>query len=378
MFTWTAGAIIAVIALVTAPASDQIKVANGPPVEAQVSAQWVLSRADRKAVGIVTRAAACPDRVYLFAVARNTIYSVDLKQPALRIALGPEVLGTIAKNPGELVNMFVDCRTGQLSVVANLLNKDRSKFIATFDPVTRQVIRTFELPSEFAPGVSASPLYDAVNRRVFLPGIWPSTRNGWLTKPVESALTDATFGLMLSLDNGRAGKLLLPGSDAGCRAWVGHCLESFFAQNQPDEWVFAHGLGTQLSVIRPGKTVTTLDMRSPMFRVVAADSVPRPAPREQGMAWAYRNSQIRGVYLIDQYIVAAHAHHSTEKATAGGWVDFTAYLNVFNQKGDRVYSDLRLSGLPIGASSDAVWVASYRPARNDQATEMVLQKVLPR
>lgn len=378
MFTWTAGVITTVIALLTAPASNQPKLVNGSPVEAQVTRQWVLARADREAIGILTHAVACSDRVYVLAIARNTIYTVDLKQPSLRIALGPEVIGTIAKNPGELVNMFVDCRTGQLSVVVNPLYEDRSRFIATFDPGSRQVIRTFELPTEFSPGVHGTPQFDAVNRRVLLPGIWPSTKNGWQVRPVGQAFTDTAFGLILSLDNGRTSKLLMSGVDAGCRAWVGHCLESFFAQNQPDEWVFAHGLSTQLSVIRSGKTVRTLEMRSPMFRFVAGDSVSRRAPREQSMAWASRNSEIRSVFVIDGTIVAAHAHHSTEHAKAGGWIDFTAYLNVFNQQGDRVHSDLRLSGMPIGASSDAVWVASYRPERNDQARELVLQKVSPR
>lgn len=378
MFTWTAGAIIAVIALLTAPASDQPRPASGSTVEARVAGQWVLTRADRSPVGIVTHAAACPDRVYLLALVKNTIYAVDLKQPALEIALGPEVLGTVAKNPGELVNMFVDCQTGQLSVVVFAFDKQRSKFITTFDSGSRQIIRTFELPPEFSPGISGIPQLDTVNRRVLLPGIWPPVRNAWLTKPVGQALTDTAFGLNLALDNGQTSKLLAAGVDAGCRAWVGHCLESFMAQNQPGELVFAHGLSTQLSVIRSGKIVRTLEMRSPMFRFAAGDSVPRPAPREQGRAWAYRNSEIRGLYVIDRDIVAAHSHNTMETATASGWVDFTAYLNVFNQKGDRVHSDLRLSGLPIGASSDAVWVASYRPARNDLATELVLQKVSPR
>jgi hypothetical protein len=378
LFTWTAGVITTVVALLAAPASNQPKPANGLPLEAQVTGQWVLSRSDREPIGILTHAVACPARVYLLALVRKTIYTVDLKQPSLGIALGPEALGTVAKNPGEIMNMFVDCRTGQLSVVVNLFNKNRSKFIATFDPGSRHVIRTFELPPEFSPGINGIPQLDAVNRRVLLPGIWPAARNGWLAKPVGQALTDTAFGLILSLDNGQASKLLMRGVDAGCRAWVGHCLESFFAQNQPDEWVFAHGLSTQLSVIRSGKTVSTLDMRSPMFKFVPGDSVARPAPREQGVAWAYRNSEIRGLFIIDRDIVVAHAHHRTEHAKAGGWVDFTAYLNVFNQKGDRVHSDLRLSGLPIGAASDAVWVASYRPERNDQARELVLQKVSPR
>lgn len=378
MLTSTAGAIIAVIALLTAPASDQPKLANGSPVEARVAGQWVLTRADRTPVGIVSRAAACPDRVYLLALVKNTIYSVDLKQPALEIALGPEVLGTVARNPGELVNMFVDCRTGQLSIVVFAFNKQRSKFIATFDPGSRRIIRTFELPPEFSPGINGIPEFDAVNRRVLLPGIWPATPNGWLTKPVGQALSEAAFGLMLSLDDGQTSKLLLSGVDAGCRAWVGHCLESFFARNPPDEWVFAHGLGTQLSVSRSGKTVRTLDMRSPMFKFVAGDSVPRPAPRERGMAWAYRNSEIRGLFEVEGHIVAAHAHHSTELAKAGGWIGFTSYLNVFTRKGDRVHADLRLADLPIGASPDGVWVVSYRPDRNDQAREIVLQKVLPR
>jgi hypothetical protein len=202
-------------------------------------------------------------------------------------------------------------------------------------------------------------------------------RNGWLTKPVESALTDASFGAALSMENGRAGKLL-PGTAKGCRSWIAHCLDSLLAHSQPDEWVFAHGLDTQLSVFRSGKVIRSLDMRSPMFRFVPGDSVPRNARRELGLAWAYRNSEIRRLFVVGGQIVAVHAHHSTEQAEAGGWVDFTAYLNVFNQKGDRVHSDLRLSGLPIGASADVVWVASYRPARNDEATEIVLQRVAPR
>ena len=138
-----------------------------------MTGQWVLSRADREAIGILTHAVACPDRLYLLALARITIYTVDLKQPSLGIALGPEALGTVAKNPGEMMNMFVDCRTGQPSVVVNLFNKARSKFIATFDPGSRQVIRTFELPPEFSPGINGTPQFDAVNRRVLLPGIWP-------------------------------------------------------------------------------------------------------------------------------------------------------------------------------------------------------------
>ena len=141
---------------------------------------------------------------------------------------------------------------------------------------------------------------------------------------------------------------------------------------------FAHGLDTRLSVIRSGTVIRSLDMRSPMFKYAAGDSVRRNSPREQGVAWAYRNSQIQRLFVIDRDIVAAHAHHATEQAGAGGWIDFTAYLNVFNQKGDRVYSDLRLSGLPIGASADAIWVAAYRPARTDQAREIVVQRVAPR
>jgi hypothetical protein len=371
-------AVTAVITLLISTSPGQLKPAGTLPAEAHVSAQWVLTRADREPIGILTHAVACPDRVYLLSLVRNTIYTSDLKQPSLGIALGPDALGMVAKNPGEVVNMFVDCRTGQLSVVVHSFNKGRSKFVATFDPESRQVIRTFELPPEFSPGFHGTPQFDAVNRRVLLPGIWPSVQNAWLTKPVGQALTDTAFGLILSLDNGQTSKLLARGIDAGCRAWVGHCLQSFFAPNQPDEWVFAHGLSTQLSVIRSGKTENTLDMRSPMFKFVPGDSVARPAPREQGVAWAYRNSEIQGLFVIDRDIVVAHAHNSTEHAKAGGWVDFTAYLNVFNQKGDRVHSDLRLSDLPIGASSDAVWVASYRPERNDQARELVLQKVSPR
>ena len=96
------------------------------------------------------------------------------------------------------------------------------------------------------------------------------------------------------------------------------------------------------------------------------------------MAWAYRNSEIRGVFEVEGHIVAAHAHHSTEQAKAGGWIGFTAYLNVFTPKGERVHADLRLADLPIGASPDGVWVVSYRPDRNDQAREIVLQRVSPR
>jgi hypothetical protein len=376
LFTWTAGAITTVIALLMAPASDQPKLANGSPARAQVTGQWVLSRTDREAIGIVTQAVACPGRLYLLALVKNTIYQTDLKQPALGIALGPDVLGTVAKNPGELVNFFADCRGNRLSVVVNPFRKDASS-IVTFDLETQRIVRTFELPPEFSPSVTNSPQYDEATRRVFLGGIWPSTRNGWLIKPIESALTDSSFGLVLSIDNGRASRFL-PGTEKGCRSWIAHCLDSLFAQSQQDEWVFSHGLGAQLSVIRLGKVIRSLDMRSPMFRYVPGDSVPRKAPREAGLTWAYRNSEIRGLFVVDGQIVGVHAHHTTEQAKAGGWIDFTAYVNVFTREGSRVHADLLLSGLPIGASSNAVWVASYRPERNDQAREIVVQRVAPR
>lgn len=374
-FTRTAGATAAVLMWLSV--AGHAGSSQGSASLAQVSQQWTLSRPDGSGVGIITQTAACPGRLYLLALSRTTIYQTDLKQAALEIALGPDVLGTVAKNTGELVNIFVDCRANLMSVVVNPFRNDASSSIVTFDLGTRRIVRTFELPAEFSPSVTTAPHYDETTRRVFLGGIWPSTRNGWLTQPVESAFADATFGLVLSIDTGRASKLL-SGTEKGCRAWIGHCLESLFAQSQPDEWIFAHGLGTHLSVFRSGRVIRSLDMRSPMFRYVPGDSVPRPAPREQGMAWGYRNSRIQRVFVIDGQIVGVHAHHSTEQAKAGGWVDFSAYLNVFNQKGERVQSDLRLSGLPIGASTDGVWVASYRPERNDQARELLLQRVLPR
>lgn len=375
--TWAAG-IVSALAFLMSAVSGQPGLSRVSRAQAHVTGEWVLSRADREPVGIVTQAVACPDRLYLMAPAKNTIYRIDLSRPALGVALGPEALGTVAKNPGELVNLFADCQANLLSVVVDPLKLGVSSFVATFDLGSRLVVRTFDLPSEFSPSFPAgSAHFDAATRRVFLSGIWPLTRNSWLSRPVSLALTDATFGLILSLENGRASKFLA-GTEKGCRSWVGRCFDSFFARIQPDEWVFAHGLGTQLSVIRSGQKIRTLDMRSPMFRYVGGDAVPRNTSRAEGMAWGYRNSEIRKLFVVDGHIVAVHAHHSTEQAKAGGWIDFTAYLNVFTQEGDRLHSDLRLSGLPIGASSDAVWVASYRPERNNDATQIVVQRVLPR
>ncbi len=376
-FTWTVCAVTAVVAALFSAVSAQSGFTKNLPAQAHVTGQWVVSRSDRGAVGIIAKAVACPDRLYLLSPSKITIYRFDLKLPALEVALGPDTLGTVAKSSGELYNLFVDCRANLLSVVGNRLGPNAHSFVATFDLGSRQVVRTFELPPEFSPSSAGAVHYDASMRRAFLPGVWPLKQGSWMAQPVSLALTDVTFGLILPLVTGQASKFLA-GTEKGCRSGIGRCLNSFFAQSQPDEWVFAHGLGTQLYAIRSGQTIRTFDMRSPMFRYVPADSVPRNVPREEGVAWAYRNSAIQTLDMVDGHIVAAHTHHSTEKAKAGGWIDFTAYLNVFTRQGDRVHSDLRLSGLPIAASPDAVWVVSYRPERNNDATEIVLQRVSPR
>ena len=338
---------------------------------AQASERWSLRRADRGGIGILSHATACGERVYLLALTIKTIYLADLKRGELEIALGPEVLGDaslLGKRP-YVLSMFVDCEADVVSVVVPTK-------VVSFALKTGQPLRTYELPPEFAPTMGLAN-YDRTNRRVFLTGLWPPTPNAWLKKPVESLFSDTAFGLMLSLDNGSVNRFL-PRAEEGCRTFAGDCLGSSFAY-AGDAWVFGHRVSTTLAVVRSGKIVRNIDIRSPKFLYKEGDTLGRGAPRDQTILWGQRNSIIRDVFVVGGQIVAVHSHHSpVGPKPAGSWIQFDVFANVFTPDGQPVQTDLRLPDLPVGADDKGVWVVSYPPpGRNNEATSVVLHQIVP-
>lgn len=338
---------------------------------AQASEKWSLRRADAAEIGILSHATACGERVYLLALTKKTIYFADLKRGELEIALGPEVLGNanlLGKRP-YVLSMFVDCEADVVSVVV-------PPKVVSFALKTGQPLRTYELPPEFAP-TKGMASYDRTNRRAFLTGLWPLTPNAWLKKPTGSMFSDTAFGLMLSLDNGSMNRLL-PRAEEGCRSFVGDCLDSSFAY-AGDAWIFGHKVSTTVSVVRSGRIVRKIDMRSPKFLYKEGDTLVRGTPRDQMILWGQRNSTIRDLFVIGGQIVAVHSHHvPADSKPASTWVQFNVFANVFTLDGQPVHTDLTLPDLPVGADDKGVWVVSYPPpGRNNEATSVVLHRIAP-
>lgn len=157
------------------------------------------------------------------------------------------------------------------------------------------------------------------------------------------------------------------------------CLTSTFAF-AVDTWVFGHAVSTRLAVVRSGKIVRSIDIRSPAFLYESGDALVRGAPRDQVILWGQRNSTIRDVFVVGSQIVAVHSHSvPVGPKPEGTWAQFDVFANVFTLDGQRVQTDLRLPDLPAGADDKGVWVVSYPPpGRNNDATNVMLHRILPK
>lgn len=163
-----------------------------------------------------------------------------------------------------------------------------------------------------------------------------------------------------------------------CNADLTACLR---ADVQPidagDGWVAAHASSTRIAVLDSrGTMLRAIDIRSPEF--LRDGTIPDEATEDQ-LKWGTTNSTIWGLYAIGDRIAVIHARNASKNWQRGQVMQFDVFMNLYGLNGDRLVSDIRLPGLPVGRYGEHLLVIDYGSAgRRHDATQVTLARILLR
>lgn len=205
-----------------------------------------------------------------------------------------------------------------------------------------------------------------------LPGLWaPSVPQSWTAG--EGVLDGHRLGLRLSLENGRS-QPVASGYERDCLADLTACLRVDVAPLEGGGWVVAQGNSTHVVVLdSTGKVLRLIDVRSPKFR---RDGRTPKETTEGQLDWGTTNSTLWGLYAWSDRIAVVHSRNATREWQRGQVMQFDVFMNILAVNGDRLVSDIRLPGLPVGFDSGQILAIDYGPAgRRHDASEVTLARI---
>lgn len=327
---------------------------------ARVDQTWELRKPDGQEVDIFTSLTRCEDRIFLSDI-QNHIFRLDFAaNNALTVFAGEEA------GIGRPWALTADCPRERLYVVNEGL-----RTVVTLNARSGQVLGKQSYGRGLFQPRSANLLGQD---EMYVGGLWNSEPARALPSlAAESFFASLRIGLKLSLTSGAV--------EGGLRPFEPHCPAAAactFADldrirgASPATWVASQGTSTRIGLYDVHGTATRFyPVISPKF-LRDGTELPINSSGEAAERWKSRNSLVRRVFSVNDYLVTIHT--LTEIGPDwkfGEQAQFQVFMNVFALDGTGLVSDIRVPDIPIGRDETHLYTIDYGPNRRRNAVASV-------
>lgn len=337
--------------------------AGGKP--AAIDSAIALTFPGLEGSGLILNAEICGGEVYLLAPANKYVQIGDLASGVVRRHIGKP--GNGPEDFRRPVSLGVDCSARRVYVA------EGKGGVLAFSMENGQYQHTYPHAAEFRTSMGTRTVVAADGSTLILSGLWsPEPGRSWAAG--NGMFRGHQVGLQLHFGD-PVGHTVTAAYERDCNADLTACLR---ADVQPidagDGWVAAHASSTRIAVLDSrGMMLRAIDIRSPEF--LRDGTIPDEATEDQ-LKWGTTNSTIWGLYAIGDRIAVIHARNASKNWQRGQVVQFDVFMNLYGLNGDRLVSDIRLPGLPVGRYGEHLLVIDYGSAgRRRDATQVTLARI---
>lgn len=337
--------------------------AGGQP--AAIDSAITLTFPGAEGSGLILNADICGDEVYLLAPAHKYVQVGDLASGVVGRHIGKP--GNGPEDFRRPVSMGVDCSARKVYVA------EGKGGVLAFRMEDGQYENTYPHAPEFRTSMGTRTVVATDGSGLILSGLWsPQPGHSWTVG--DGMFKGHQVGLRLHLSD-PSGRPVAAAYERDCNTDLTACLR---ADVQPIDagggWVVGHASSTRIVVLdSTGAMLRAIDIRSPEF---LRDGTTPDEPTEAQLEWGTTNSTVWGLYAIGDRIAVVHSRNGTKNWRRGQVMQFDVFMNLYSLSGDRLVSDVRLPGLPVGRDGEHLLVIDYGLAgRRHNATQVTLVRI---
>ena len=305
---------------------------------------------------LIKQVVTCGDTAFLLSTPRlGTVYIADL--------LKGHITGSIGKagrGPNELTDaasIAADCSRKLLYVV------QITRGVSVFSLTDGKYLRTYAAPETFQPSSRSSARLLQDGSRLYVSGLWPKQKLGYLKKPKDQMYQDVRFGWSLSLKDDRGEPFVVP-IESGCVADQSTCLNVAMDRFADGAWVVGQPGASKVGIYGPSANLTNvIEVSSPKY-LHTGPPLTWTDRLDREMAWNRVNSVVHGLYAFGDTIAVVHARFADDWKR-GQAPQFKVFMNLVSRDGRKLRSDVPLPGLPVGRDE--------REKRNGAGTKSLLR-----
>ena len=315
---------------------------------ARVDETWELRRAGAQTLDLFVGLARCGTDVFLSDDQR--VYQLDLTSK------GPlKVLADADVGIGKPSALAADCEGGKLYLV-----DAGPRMVVILNTRSGAVLNRHAYRRDLITPRSVNRVESDV---LYIGGLWnPEPTRGLPTFPAESFFDSLWIGEKVSLTSGTVEGAIRP-YETRCMAAFACTyadLDRIHSPSAPATWVASQGISTRIALYdAQGIRTHTYDIRSPKFVRDGTELSMNPSaePMER---WRSRNSVIRRVYSVNDYLVTIHTLTEMGPDWKSGQPSrFQVFMNVHSLDGKGLVSDIRLPDIPIGRDETHLYAIDY-------------------